>query len=45
VTASAVRALMIGGETATYVVQSLAWIVAIIAVAAPLAVRKYRRTI
>lgn len=45
VTASAVRALMIGGETATYVVQSLAWIVVIIAVAAPLAVRKYRRTI
>jgi ABC transporter DrrB family efflux protein len=45
VTASAVRALLIGGETATYVVQSLAWIVAIIAFAAPLAVRKYRRAI
>lgn len=45
VTASAVRALMIGGETATYVWQSLAWIVAIIAVAAPLAVRKYRRAV
>jgi ABC transporter DrrB family efflux protein len=45
VTASAVRALLIGGETATYVVQSLAWIVAIIAVSAPLAVRKYRRAI
>jgi ABC transporter DrrB family efflux protein len=43
VTASAVRALMIGGETATYVWQSLAWIAAIIAVAAPLAVRRYRR--
>ena len=45
VTASAVRALMIGGETASYVWQSLAWIVAIIAVAAPLAVRKYRRAV
>jgi ABC transporter DrrB family efflux protein len=45
VTASAVRALMIGGETATYVVQSLAWIVGIIAVAAPLAVRTYRRAV
>jgi ABC transporter DrrB family efflux protein len=45
VTASAVRALLIGGETATYVVQSLAWIVAIIAVSAPLAVHKYRRAI
>jgi ABC transporter DrrB family efflux protein len=45
VTASAVRALLIGGETATYVVQSLAWIVAIIAVSAPLAVQKYRRAI
>jgi ABC-2 type transport system permease protein/oleandomycin transport system permease protein len=43
VTASAVRALMIGGETAPYVWQSLAWIAAIIAVAAPLAVRRYRR--
>ena len=45
VTASAVRALMIGGETATYVWQSLAWIVAIVAVAAPLAVHRYRRAV
>jgi ABC transporter DrrB family efflux protein len=45
VTASAVRALMIGGETATYVVQSLLWIAGIIAVAAPLAVRRYRRAV
>jgi ABC transporter DrrB family efflux protein len=45
VTASAVRALMIGGDTATYVWQSLAWIVVVIAVAAPLAVRRYRRSI
>jgi ABC-type multidrug transport system permease subunit len=45
VTASAVRALMIGGETATYVWQALAWIAAIIAVAAPLAIRRYRRAV
>jgi ABC transporter DrrB family efflux protein len=45
VTASAVRALMIGGDTSTYVWQALAWIVAIIAVAAPLAVRRYRRAV
>jgi ABC transporter DrrB family efflux protein len=45
VAASAVRALMIGGDTATYVWQALAWIVAIIAVAAPLAVRRYRRAV
>jgi ABC-2 type transport system permease protein/oleandomycin transport system permease protein len=45
VTASAVRALMAGGETATYVWQAVAWIVAIVAVAAPLAVRRYRRAI
>ncbi len=45
VTASAVRALLQGGPTASYVLQSLAWIVAIIAVAAPLAVRRYRRAV
>jgi ABC-2 type transport system permease protein/oleandomycin transport system permease protein len=45
VTASAIRALVIGGPTATYVWQSLAWIVAIIAVAAPIAVRLYRRAV
>ncbi len=45
VTASAVRALLQGGPTTSYVLQSLAWIVAIIAVAAPLAVRRYRRAV
>lgn len=45
VTASAVRALVLGGPTADYVWQALAWIVGIIAVAAPLAVRRYRRAL
>ena len=45
VTASAVRALMLGGPTASYVLQSLAWFAGIILVAAPLAVRRYRRTV
>jgi len=45
VTASAVRALLQGGPTTSYVLQSLAWIVAIVAVAAPLAVRRYRRAV
>jgi ABC transporter DrrB family efflux protein len=45
VTASAVRALSNGGPTASYVLQSLAWVVVIIAVAAPLAVRRYRRAV
>jgi ABC-2 type transport system permease protein/oleandomycin transport system permease protein len=41
---SASRALLIGGPTATYVLQAIAWCVGILAVAAPLAVRFYRRT-
>jgi ABC transporter DrrB family efflux protein len=45
VTASAVRALMIGGPTATYVLQSLAWCAGILIVFAPLAVWRYRRTV
>ncbi len=45
VAASAVRATMVGGPTASYVWQLLAWIVAIIAVAAPLAVQRYRRAV
>ncbi len=45
VTASAVRALMQGGDTATYVLQSLAWIAGILIVFAPLAVRRYRRSV
>lgn len=43
VTASAVRALVLGGPTTTYVFQSLAWDAAILAVFAPIAVRLYRR--
>lgn len=45
VTASAVRALALGGPTASLVWQSVAWCVGILAVFAPLAVRRYRRAI
>jgi ABC-2 type transport system permease protein/oleandomycin transport system permease protein len=50
VVASAVRALMLGElpgakPTTSLVLQSLAWIVGIIAVAAPLAVRRYRNAV
>jgi ABC-2 type transport system permease protein/oleandomycin transport system permease protein len=45
VTASAVRALTIGGPTATYVIQAVAWIIAIVAIAAPIAVRLYRKAV
>jgi ABC transporter DrrB family efflux protein len=45
VTASAVRALMIGGPTTSYVLQSLAWCVGILLVFVPVAVRRYRRTV
>jgi ABC-2 type transport system permease protein/oleandomycin transport system permease protein len=44
-TANAVRALMIGGPTATFVWEAIVWCVAIIAVAAPFAVRKYRHAV
>jgi ABC transporter DrrB family efflux protein len=40
---NATRALMLGGPTSTYVLQSLAWSVGIVAVFAPLAIRRYRR--
>jgi ABC-2 type transport system permease protein/oleandomycin transport system permease protein len=40
----AMRALSIGGETTVPVLHAVAWCVAIVAVFAPLAVRKYRRT-
>ena len=40
---NATRALMLGGPTATYVWQSLAWSVGIVAVFAPFAIRRYRR--
>jgi ABC-2 type transport system permease protein/oleandomycin transport system permease protein len=43
VTVDAVRACCIGGPTATKVFHSILWSVGIIAVFAPIAVRKYRR--
>jgi ABC transporter DrrB family efflux protein len=45
VTASAVRALVLGGPTAEYVLQSLAWSLGILLVFAPLAVRRFRRAV
>jgi ABC-2 type transport system permease protein len=45
VTASAVRALVLGGPTASYVLQSLAWSAGLLLVFAPLAVRRYRRAV
>ncbi|HWS45953.1 MAG TPA: ABC transporter permease [Acidimicrobiia bacterium] len=45
VTINAVRALVNGGPTAKYVLGSILWSVGIIAVAAPLAVRVYRRKV
>ena len=44
ITVNAVRGLMIGGPTAVPVIQSLVWSVGIIAVFAPLAVHRYRKT-
>ena len=43
VVVNAARALTVGGPTTSLVVKSIAWIVGIILVFAPLAVRKYRR--
>jgi ABC transporter DrrB family efflux protein len=43
VVVSASRDLVLGGPTAAHVLQALAWCAAILAVAAPLAVRRYRR--
>jgi ABC-2 type transport system permease protein/oleandomycin transport system permease protein len=40
---NATRGLMLGGPTATYVWESLAWSIGIVAVFAPLAIRSYRR--
>jgi ABC transporter DrrB family efflux protein len=45
VTVSAVRALVLGGPTTSYVLQSLAWSAALLAVFMPLAVARYRRTV
>jgi ABC transporter DrrB family efflux protein len=44
VTASAARALMLGGPTTSLVLQALAWCVGIVLVCAPLAIWVYRRT-
>ena len=45
VTVSACRALMIGGPTATWVIQSLLWSLGLLVVLVPLAVRRYRTRI
>jgi ABC transporter DrrB family efflux protein len=45
VTVTACRALMIGGPTASWVIQSVLWAIAITAVLMPLAIRKYRTRI
>ena len=45
VTASAVRALTLGGPTASLVIQSLAWIFGILAIFMTLSVRLYRRAV
>jgi ABC-2 type transport system permease protein/oleandomycin transport system permease protein len=42
-TVNAARALVLGGPTQTEVVKSIAWSLGIVAVFAPLAVRRYRR--
>jgi ABC transporter DrrB family efflux protein len=41
---NAVRALVLGGPTASYVVAAIAWCIGIVAVFAPLAVHRYRRS-
>ena len=43
ITIDAARALVLGGPTAHYVVLSVAWAIAIVAVCAPLTVHRYRR--
>ncbi len=45
VTASAVRALMLGGPTTSLVLQAIGWMVLIIAICAPLSVRLYRKAV
>ncbi|MGZ4703230.1 MAG: ABC transporter permease [Acidimicrobiales bacterium] len=40
---NATRALMLGGPTTAYVMQSLAWSIGIVVVFAPIAIRSYRR--
>jgi ABC-2 type transport system permease protein/oleandomycin transport system permease protein len=45
VTASAVRALFLGGPTASLVMQSIAWSAGILLIFVPLAVGRYRRAV
>ena len=45
VTVSACRALMLGGQTATWVIQTLLWSVGLLVVLTPLAVHRYRTRI
>jgi ABC transporter DrrB family efflux protein len=45
VTASAIRALVLGGPTTSYVLQSIAWSIGIVAVFGPLAVSRYRKAL
>jgi ABC-2 type transport system permease protein/oleandomycin transport system permease protein len=42
VTVSACRALMLGGPTATWVIQAVAWTVGFLIILIPLAIRRYR---
>ena len=44
VTVDALRALVLGGPTATHVWQALAWIIGLLAVTVPIAVLRYRHT-
>jgi ABC-type multidrug transport system permease subunit len=45
VVVDAVRGLTLGGATASDIMGAIAWIVGIVAVCAPLAVRRYRRVV
>jgi len=44
VTVDALRALVLGGPTATHVLQALAWIIGLLVITVPTAVLQYRRT-
>jgi ABC transporter DrrB family efflux protein len=45
VTTSAVRALVLGGDTASFVLQSIAWSIGLLLLFVPLSVRRYRRAV
>ena len=44
VTVDALRGLVLGGPTATHAWQALAWIIGLLVITVPTAVRRYRRT-